>query len=110
MTTTFVDPLGITAEVTVSGKTGIVALTASSSTPYVEIPHDAGWMVAAVSGAGHVLLPPGSQVGDIVEIHALDSDVTAHGQAGESVAATGEIQPGAGSFFRKISSSLWART
>ena len=50
MTTTFVDPFGITAEViasvAVSSKTGIVPLTATGSMPHVEIPHDCGWMVA----------------------------------------------------------------
>ena len=114
MTTTFVDPFGITAEViasvTVSSKTGIVPLTATGSMPYVEIPHDCGWMVAAVSGTGHVSLPPGSAVGDIVEIHALGGTVTAHGQSGESVVSSGEVQSGAGSFFRKITSTSWVHT
>lgn len=104
--TTFVDPLGVYA----SSKTGITSMAASSGMPYAEIPHDAGWMVAVVSGTGHVTLPPGSNVGDIVEIYATSGNVTAHGQSGESVVNTGEVQQGYGSFFRKISSSLWART
>lgn len=40
--TTFVDPLGIVADV--HGTTGIVTLTSSSSSPYTEIPRDCGWI------------------------------------------------------------------
>jgi hypothetical protein len=116
MTTTFVDPLGITA----SGKTGIVFLapTGSSVTP---IPRDCGWMVAVmkpVTSNAQTALSDDAQIGDIVEVYfpltnpngATFSNLIVAVPAGESInglPGQAEVEPGAGRIFRKVSATEW---
>lgn len=112
MTTTFVDPLGITS--TVQAKTGIVKLDATNA--QVAVLHDCGWMVAIftpIEDNSNGTLPAGAAVGDICEVYVRESaftgHVTMHAPSGESIASggSGQVVVAVGRLFRKIDSTTW---
>jgi len=111
MTTTFVDPLGLQA--TVSAKMGIVSITIASS-PIEDIPHDCGWMVALltpIDSASKARLPSNAAIGDIVEMHVMDSaftKATVLAPSGEAINGSGEVVQGQRRLFRKVSATLWS--
>ncbi|MGX1362576.1 hypothetical protein [Bradyrhizobium elkanii] len=109
--TTFVDPLGITA----SSKTGIVALNVDSTTG-TTIPRDCGWMVAVLTPTdfgARVNLPSGAELGDMVEIHVLQSafnpTVRVYAPSGETIdgLTNEDTTVRQGRIFRKVDTSLW---
>ena len=109
--TTFVDPFGITA----SGKTGIATLSIANS-PATPIPHDAGWMVAVLTPTTNnaiAELPSGASVGDICEVHLMNSNFarcTINAPSGETINGNSgaQVSVGVGRLFRKVVSNTWS--
>ena len=115
--TTVIDLLGTPVPTYNRSGTVIISLSVAAMIdgnlqPPTDIPSVAGWtvvLVTALSSNCEVRLPASAEIGDLIEIHKVNStgSLTVRAPSGEAFSPQMSGEIAAGRLFRRVSDTLW---